>query len=161
MLQRLHGGAEMTDSHEQTASDIAGKLQRAWNDHDAVGFAGAFAEDADFIHILGGHGHGRAAIAQAHRALFDSIYRESRVRFALADVRSLAPDAFIALLVQHLVFGSDGNVQEMTCRPTLIVVRRGQDWSVVLMQNTRTVEAAPAGLSDHPFAPARAMETAR
>src|SRR5690349_3459049 len=108
----------MTDSFAQIASGIAATLETVWNSGDARGFADLFAEDADFIHILGGHGRGRAAIAQAHETLFATIYRGSRVRFELVGTRSFGPDAFLACLVQHLVFGSRPDLQRMTCRPT-------------------------------------------
>jgi uncharacterized protein (TIGR02246 family) len=143
----------MTQTVGQIALEIAATLEKAWNSGDAAGFANVFAEDADFIHILGGHGRGRDAIAQAHKTLFTTIYRGSRVTFELAGTRPVGPDAFLACLVQHLVFGPGPDVQRMTCRPTLAVARQDQGWSIVLMQNTRTVETAPTGLSDHPFAP--------
>ena len=40
-----------------------------------------FAEDADFIHVLGGHFHGRVDIEHGHRTIFDTIYKGSRNNF--------------------------------------------------------------------------------
>jgi uncharacterized protein (TIGR02246 family) len=142
---------------EAVASDMAERLQSAWNHGDAQAFAGLFADGADFIHILGGHGRGRTAVAAAHEALFSGIYRGSKVRFDLVGVRPLGEDAFIALLSQHLEYGAGGDVSSMACRPSLIVQRQAE-WRIVLLQNTRTAELAPKDLADHPFARKRSTE---
>jgi uncharacterized protein (TIGR02246 family) len=143
----------VNESFGRIASDLAAALQITWNRGDAQSFAALFAEDADFIHILGGHGRGRAAIAQAHRALFSGIYRQSQVQFEVAAVRPLGPDAFVALLAQTLAFGEGTAATMMRCRPSLVLRRLGEAWAIVLMHNTRTAEAPPEDLADHPFAP--------
>jgi uncharacterized protein (TIGR02246 family) len=148
----------MRENIDRIAGEFAAALQRAWNAGDAQGFADHFAQDADFVHILGGHGRGRAAIAQAHRALFSGIYRGSCVSFEVAGVRPLGSDALIVLLAQTLRFGAGEATHEMTCRPTLVLHRQEGGWSIVLMQNTRKAESTPDALAGHPFAPGRQLE---
>ena len=52
-------------------------LQQAWNAGDGMGFAGPFAEDADFVEIRGGHHHGAVAVGRGHEAIFSTIYAGS------------------------------------------------------------------------------------
>jgi len=68
---------------------ILQRLEAAWNRYDSVSFAGAFAEDANFIHIFGGQLDGRPAIEAAHRNIFETIYRGSHASFALRTIRFL------------------------------------------------------------------------
>jgi uncharacterized protein (TIGR02246 family) len=151
----------MVENIEHTASNLAAALEVAWNSGDAKGFADLFAEDADFIHIFGGHGRGRASILSAHEALFAGIYRGSRVQFDLVAVRRLSQDAFIAFLMQKLDFGAGGDTPQLLCRPSLVARRLGKLCSIVFMQNTRTGEIAADALAGHPFAAGRGLEVAR
>ncbi len=145
------------DTIQSLVAGLVGELEAAWNAGDARRFAAAFAEDADFIHILGGHGRGRSAIADAHRRLFATIYHNSRARFRLDDQR-LVGTAVIARLEQQLTFGADGTSRTMTCRPTLVLAQRDGGCEIVLMHNTRVAESATTApeLASHPFAPRRA-----
>jgi uncharacterized protein (TIGR02246 family) len=59
----------MNPKDEQGLRDIVAKLEAAWNAGDSVVWAGFFAEDVDFIHILGVHYTGRAAVETGHRMI--------------------------------------------------------------------------------------------
>ena len=69
-------------NEERSLHEIVEKLEAAWNSDDSVAWASLFAEDADFIHILGGHYHGRDGIERGHRIIFDTIYKGSRNELA-------------------------------------------------------------------------------
>ena len=47
----------------------------AWERADGASFATAFAEDADFVNILGAAFSGRGSIAAQHQLIFDTIYK--------------------------------------------------------------------------------------
>ena len=68
-------------SDERALHQLVYQLEAAWNTGDGTGFAEAFAEDADFIHILGGYYSGRTAIEAGHRMIFGTIYKGSTVRY--------------------------------------------------------------------------------
>lgn len=132
-------------------------FEAAWNEHDAGDFAAPFAEDAEFIHILGGGGTGRAAIRAGHDALFRSIYARSDVAYRILRVMRLGDHAAAVLLHQRLRFETGGAAQEIECRPTLIATRRGDGgWEIRLFQNTQiagsgTAAAAQAAIAaGHP-----------
>jgi uncharacterized protein (TIGR02246 family) len=131
------------------ADRLADSLAAAWNAADAAAWAAQFADDADFIHVLGGHGAGRADIEAAHRRLFETIYRGSQLRLRLEGVRHLAPDLAIVRFYQTLDYQAPGDPARLAGRPSLVAQRRGGAWQILFFQNT----LESAAIAGHPFAP--------
>lgn len=131
------------------------ELEQAWNAADGTAFAAAFADDADFIHILGGYYTGRAAIEAGHRMIFGTIYKGSTVRYGVERIRFLRPDVALVFLRQHLQFFEDGQPRELEARPTIVAERAEDKWRIVAMQNTRISEvggsAVDRALERHPY----------
>ena len=107
-------------------------------------FRRAFAEDADFIHILGGYYTGRAAIEAGHRMIFGTIYKGSTVRYSVEKIRFLRPDVAIVSLRQYLQFQEGGAASELEARPTIVAEKVDGRWRIVALQNTRITEAGAA-----------------
>ena len=131
---------------ERPLYEIVEKLEAAWNSSDSVAWASLFVEDADFIHILGGHFHGREAVERSHRTIFDTIYKGSRNKFTVQKVRFVRPDVAIVFVFAELMFYMDGQEKHIQARPTLIAAKN-QDgyWMIVAFQNTLvTPEGGPA-----------------
>ena len=84
-------------SDEKAIHDIVRQLENTWNASDSKGWASLFAEDATFIHIYGGQLDGRAAVEGAHRAIFDTIYKGSRMSAEIRNIRLLRPDVAVIL----------------------------------------------------------------
>jgi len=125
---------------------IVEQLETAWNKSDSAGFAASFAEDADFIHILGGHFTGRRSIEQGHRAIFDTIYKGSTVKFEVEKTRLAGSEVAIVFLFSTLKPVTPGLPPQMNARPTLVLQRQDGAWKIVTFQNTLvTPEGAPAG----------------
>jgi uncharacterized protein (TIGR02246 family) len=115
-------------------------LEAAWNAADSVAFAAFFAEDADFIHILGGYYTGRAAIEAGNRMILGTIYKGSTIRLSVEKIRFLCPDVALVFLRQCLQFFDNGQPRELDARPTLIAENADGGWRIVAMQNTRITE---------------------
>ena len=137
--------------------NLAFGLQSAWNAADAKKFARYFVEDADFVHILGGHGSGRMNIEQAHARIFQTIYLDSVVSYSIEGVRWLGPDSAVVRMFQSLEYGLIGARQKMQCRPTAVAQKTPEGWKIALMQNTRISEPEESKTAElvraHPFAP--------
>jgi uncharacterized protein (TIGR02246 family) len=129
---------------ESPLYEIAEKLEAAWNSYDSVAWASLFAEDADFIHILGGHFQGREAIEHGHRTIFDTIYKGSRINLKVEKLRFVRPDVALVFTVTDLMWYLNGAEQHVQARPTL-VVQKGDDgrWEIVAFQNTLITPAGP------------------
>ena len=125
---------------EKSLHEMVYQLEAAWNAADGQGFAEAFAEDADFIHLLGGYYTGRTAIEAGHRMIFGTIYKGSTVRYSVEKIRFLRLDVAIVSLRQYLQFKEGGTASDQEARPTIIAEKRDGKWQIVNMQNTRITE---------------------
>jgi len=120
------------------------QLEAAWNAADGAAFAAFFADDADFIHILGGYYTGRAAIEAGHRMIFGTIYKGSTVRYSVEKIKFLRPDLALVFLRQHLQFAEDGVARELDARPSIVAEKLHDGWRIVALQNTRISEVGGA-----------------
>ena len=125
---------------------IVGQLETARNNSDSAAFAAPFAEDADFIHILGRHSTGRMSIEQGHRLIFDTIYKGSTMKLEVEKTRMVGPEVAIVFIFSTLKTASPGLPPQMNARPTMVVQRQDGAWRIVTFQNTLvTPEGATAG----------------
>jgi uncharacterized protein (TIGR02246 family) len=144
-------------SEERALHGMVYHLEGAWNTADSAGFAALFADDADFIHILGGYYTGRAAIEAGHRMIFGTIYKGSTVRYSVEKIRFLRPDLAVIFLRQFLQLFEEGAPKELEARPTIVAEHLDGKWRIVLLQNTRITEtgggAVDRALERHPYQP--------
>ncbi len=125
--------------------EIVQKLEQAWNKADSVAWTAQFADDADFIHVLGGFFHGSRDIEHGHRVIFDTIYKGSRNRFEIEKVRLIRPDVAVVFIHAHLTWYLNGKEQHIEARPTLLAEKNPSgEWKIAVFQNTLiTPEAVP------------------
>jgi uncharacterized protein (TIGR02246 family) len=130
---------------ERPLYEIAEKLEAAWNAGDSVAWTSQFADDADFIHILGGHFNGTTSIERGHRAIFDTIYKGSRNKFTVQKIRFVRPDVAIVFVFAELTFYMDGQERHIQARPTMVAAKNTDGrWQIVDFQNTLvTPEGGP------------------
>jgi uncharacterized protein (TIGR02246 family) len=121
---------------EQALRDIVAQLETAWNNGDSVAWTKPFAEDADFIHVLGGHFTGAPAIEHGHRVIFDTIYKGSALKLEVEKIRFVGETVAIVFLFTTLKVVQPGLPPQMNARPTLIAERRDGTWKIVTFQNT-------------------------
>ena len=141
---------------EDRLYELVGELESAWNRGDAAAFAARFADDADFIHILGCHFSGRSEIENGHRTIFNTIYKGSKMRYRIEKIRVLNPDMAVLFLLATLRFSLGGETVQIEARPTLVVEELAGRWYVVVLQNTGITHdtGAIAGMKNlhgHPF----------
>ncbi|KZB84540.1 SgcJ/EcaC family oxidoreductase [Amycolatopsis regifaucium] len=72
-----------------TTEEIITALERAWNAGDGAAWAACFAEDADFVDVVGRIQRGRATIARESQNIFDTIYRGSTLEIRQVSSRPL------------------------------------------------------------------------
>ncbi len=144
------------DANEKELRALVEHLERSWNASDSRAWAEIFAEDADFIHILGGHYTGRAAVEQGHRTIFDTIYKGSVNRLEVEKIRLVGRDCALVFILATLKFRQGDSSVTMQTRPTLIAERRGDRWEIAAFQNTAIKDAAGDAIQErlakeHPF----------
>ena len=123
--------------------EVLAALVRAWARGDGAGFAAAFAEDADFINILGLHLRGRTPIAAQHDQIFSSIYRGSKAGFDLVQARRLGPDIIHAVIDCAVEVPAGPMAGRVETRASAVMVRTGGRWRIAAFHNTRLGEAPP------------------
>ena len=134
---------------------IVAHLEDCWNRSDSKGFAEVFAEDADFVHILGGYYNGRDAVEAGHRMIFDTIYKNSVNKWEIVKIRPLTDNSAIVFTLSTLEFNQGPNRVTTQSRPTVTAVRTGGKWQIAAFQNT-LIKDAGADVQerlaqDHPF----------
>jgi uncharacterized protein (TIGR02246 family) len=138
-------------AEENAVRAVARSLEAAWNAMDAAAFAAPFADDADFIDVLGRHHRGRAVIEAGHRQIFDTFYKGSTQTYTIEGVRFPAAD--VAVVFVHAVLRSflagpvddprrdsaaaAATPREDHARPTLVLHRHPAGWRIIAFQNTR------------------------
>ena len=81
-----------------TLPELLDELEAAWNSADGDRWGAVFSETAQFVDIRGDHHHGRSAIAAGHQAIFDTIYKNSVVRYDLQHQQPVTACCDIAII---------------------------------------------------------------
>ena len=126
----------MTVGADRIVSSVVNELEKAWNDGDGEAFARPFAEDADFVNIRGEHHRTRAAIARGHQAIFNTIYKGSRVRLEVAAVRPLGAGVLLAHITSTLDAPAGPLAGEHQALFSIVLVQDGNDWRIAAFHNT-------------------------
>jgi uncharacterized protein (TIGR02246 family) len=127
----------MTTAEHDEAERLVGRLQTAWNAMDGAAFAAPFAEDADFVNILGEHFRGRERVAAGHVGIFRSIYAGSTVDMKLERVRLLRPDVALAHVHSILDVPQGLLAGRHVARFSMVLTRGAHGWEIAAFHNTR------------------------
>jgi uncharacterized protein (TIGR02246 family) len=103
---------------------------------DGTRFARPFAEDADFVNIRGEHFRTREVIAQGHQAIFNTIYKDSVVRYDVIGARAIAPAVLLAHVKATLKAPMGPLAGEHSSMFSIVLVRDRDDWYITSFHNT-------------------------
>jgi uncharacterized protein (TIGR02246 family) len=131
------------------------ELERAWNAGDSAAFAAPFADDVDFVNVLGDHFRGRALVAAGHRRIFYTIYKGSRLTYEIENIRFPRADVAVVFTRARLMsrVGAavddprraerrDGTMGEAQSRTTMVLTKESGEWRIEAFQNTKVAEAS-------------------
>ncbi len=139
-----------------TPGDMPAAFARAWASRDGAAIGALFAEDADFVNVVGLWWHDRAAIARAHDTALKSFFADTRLTPGAVRVRMLSEDHAVVrcrfrLIGQRAPDGSDAGPRRAIL--TFVCERTPEGWLALAAQNTdvvdgaETLAAGPAGLA--------------
>ncbi len=125
------------------AGDLPAGIAAAWNAGDAARFAALFAEDADFVNVVGLWWEKRRAIEKAHAYGFERIFTDARMTVERVKTRRLVPAACVvhfrwAMAGQTAPDGSPAG--ERRGIMSLVAERDVDGWRIVSAQNTDIIE---------------------
>jgi uncharacterized protein (TIGR02246 family) len=117
-------------------------LQAGWNLGDAKQFSAQFDADGGFTNVLGMVYYGQESFKERHDAIFKSVYKGSKSRFAIAKLRFIRPDVVIAdvdaeisgfsALPPGIRAGADG---VMRSKLQTVLVKEGESWWISAFHN--------------------------
>ena len=124
------------------AKAVAAGFVDDWNSHDMKSFAELFAEDADFVNVIGLWWRGRPEIEKSHEALHATRMRDSHLVATETAVRVLRPG--VAVIHVRWELTGDTGFDGVALPPrqgilSLVTVRTGSKWLVASAQNTDVV----------------------
>lgn len=122
---------------------VINALAESWNSHDMAMYGAQFAEDADFVNVLGMHWHGREAIESQHAAIHRTIFRNSVLKILDYSLRPLGT----GVILGHIPWEMTGHetppgVPFAKVRHgmiTCVFVEREERWVIGALQNTEIV----------------------
>jgi uncharacterized protein (TIGR02246 family) len=134
--------ATLAQTDAAAATAIFQQLEDAWNAADGAAFGAAFTEDSDFVNIRGEHHRGAVAIGHGHQAIFDSIYKGSKVEYRPESARSVAPGVIVALAGATLEVPAGPLAGVHEARMTVVIVERDGRWLLTAFHNTLVAQGA-------------------
>ena len=136
-------GVDNQSNYEVGVRAIVNEFEVAWNHHDMDALAMLFANDADFVNVIGRRWVGREAIKKAHAASHATIFKMSTLKIGDTTVRFLKPDVAVARSVWALSGMTSENGQVAPTRTgilTHVLIRADGHWLIVETQNTDIVK---------------------
>lgn len=116
----------------------------AWNRHDMNALASLYADDADFVNVIGLWWHGRDQIRAEHVTLHEGRMKQTTLRAEAPVIRRVSPDVAIAHVKWELRGdeGAEGwKIGEVRKGIlTHVLVRSGGAWRIVSTQNTDVLD---------------------
>jgi uncharacterized protein (TIGR02246 family) len=119
--------------------DIPQAFADAWNDNDAAAIGDLFAEDAEFVNVVGLWWHDRERIQRAHSIAFESYFADAEASVSRQRVRCLTDDVAVVHWKWRMSgqVSPDGEAADDRSGIFVMVVQRLDDeWKVVTAQNT-------------------------
>ncbi len=122
--------------------EMPGAFAAAWMARDADALAALFAEDADFVNVVGIWWEDRGAIRAAHHTGLTTFFRDSRLSPGRVKLRQVAPGAAVVqarmiLTGQRAPDGTEAGPRHTIL--TFVMAERAEGWVCVAAQNTDIV----------------------
>ncbi len=138
-IASINGYGQKTDNKAKDEAMIRANVEqmaKGWNMKSGEEFAKPFAEDSDYVIINGMHIKGRAANAESHQRIFDTIYKDSNIAPVIKQIRFLRPDVAIVHGISNLTFKVNGEEKKGSGFVTLVMTKDKGKWSIAAFQNT-------------------------
>ena len=137
--------------------DFPEAFTAAWMARDAGALAGLFAEDADFVNVVGIWWRDRAAIRKAHHYALRSFFAETVLTPGRVRVRRLGEGHAVVHTRFRLRGQRTPDGRPAGDRQTILVfvlARSPDGWQAVAAQNTDIVPGAETNLAGEGFSSA-------
>jgi len=147
----------MQDTHRRLSRDAQARaavaavvlgLEDAWAAGDGQAWASYFAEDADFTVWFGLYLRGPEAIADVHQEIFDSCYRNTKLRLHIRDLRFLRPDIAVVHFDGRIAGAAGQSPEQPKFVPVAIMTKEDGHWRIAVFHNTKETMDEHLGNAD-------------
>lgn len=145
----------MNDLDSAAITQAFRAFQDAWNSHDAAAFASLFADDAEFVNVVGMRAHGKDEIEAFHRPIFETMFSESRLTVTNLLVRFLRPDIAAVDIEWEMTGAKDPKGRPVPHRrgiASAVLAKDDGTWPITVFHNQDLPDFAPAAATENPFA---------
>jgi uncharacterized protein (TIGR02246 family) len=121
---------------------IASRFEAAWNAHDMNAFGELFHPDATFVNRFATYWRGVEAIVAGHRAIHETIYKDSTLANDEPDVDVISEDAAILHFWCRLTAGAahPAGPHKVDTLILAVVTRRDGVWRIQALENVTRVD---------------------
>jgi len=140
-----------TKADEEAVRKLPQAFCDAWAKHDGHELAKMMSDDVDFVTVATVYLHGRPDFEKFHVRLLSGRFKDSTITPLETTVRFMRPD--MAVVHWSWKIAGDKNF-DGTARPprfgmmTMVAEKRGDNWQVVVAQNTNAMLGTPPELQD-------------
>ena len=114
----------------------------AWNIHSAKTLAALFAEDADFVNVMGLWLKGRAEIEQGHAQVFATFLSESHLNITDTQIKFFKADVALLHSSWEIVGQKSPDGEHQLHKNgilTALTTYKNNTWQIVALHNTGTI----------------------
>ena len=86
-----NAASETMSADQQEIQTVIGGYRNAWNRHDMKAMADLFADEAEWVNIVGMHWPGKRGVVGGHEAYHRTFFRETEIELADVAIRPIAP----------------------------------------------------------------------
>jgi len=122
----------------QIVEPIAKHLEDAWNEMSGEKFSQPFTTQSDFINIRGMYiSKGtKEKVAEGHQAIFDSFYKDSKLKYEVADAELLNEQTILAHIKAELSVPHGPLTGTHNSIITIVVIQENDEWKIRAFHNT-------------------------
>jgi uncharacterized protein (TIGR02246 family) len=117
--------------------DVMARFEAAWNAHDMELFATLFHQNATFVNRFGTYWKGADAIVDGHRAIHETIYRDSILKIDPPEVEMLSDDVAIVHFWSRLSTGEahPAGPHQTDTLALAVLTKREENWRIQAAEN--------------------------
>jgi uncharacterized protein (TIGR02246 family) len=123
-------------------ADVPAAFQDAWNCHDMAALGDLFHADATFVNRFATFNRGVDKIVAQHRAIHETIYRDSTLENELLALDEVAPSVAVLHVWSRLTTGvaHPAGPHQVDTLLLVVVTQRDGEWRIQAAENVTLVD---------------------
>lgn len=111
-------------------------LESAWNRASGEDFGKPFSKDSDYVDIRGDLHFSDMAVAKGHQEIFDTIYKDSKIKLELIQANRIDSNTILAHVNAMLECPNGPLAGKTNSTISMILTKFDEDWMIRAFHNT-------------------------